>query len=171
MKIYTRTGDKGSTQVYAAETLRVEKNDAILQSYGDLDELNCHLGLLAVSCADDVRQSLYQIQRNLFQVGFAVSASSTLTEQDTTALESAIDSMSASLPSLTSFTLPGGCHAGAQAHVCRSVCRRAERSLVTLGQHHSVPASVLAYLNRLSDYLFTLARKLNYEAGSPEQSV
>ena len=172
MKVYTRTGDKGSTQIYADKLIRVEKDDAIVQSYGDIDELNSHLGLLAAMISNDAdKQAIYSIQRNLFQAGFAISASSTLTEKDVKKLEQAIDNMSASMPAQTHFVLPGGSQAGAQSHVCRAVCRRAERSIVMLSKQHDVPAVVVAYLNRLSDYLFTFARYLNHNAQIEEIKV
>ena len=172
MKIYTRTGDKGSTQIYADKPIRVEKDDAVVQSYGDIDELNSHLGLLAAMLSDNAqKQTIFAIQRNLFQAGFAISASSKLTEKDITNLEQAIDKMTASMPPQTQFVLPGGCKAAAQSHVCRAVCRRAERSIVMLSKHYDVPAVVVAYLNRLSDYLFTFARYLNLTANIDEVAV
>lgn len=94
MKIYTRTGDKGSTQIYADKALRVEKDDTVVQSYGDIDELNSQLGLLAAIAAPEHRESIYTIQRNLFQAGFAISASSTLTQDDVVTLETDIDTLS-----------------------------------------------------------------------------
>ena len=171
MKIYTRSGDKGSTQIYADKPVRVEKDDAVVQSYGDIDELNSHLGLLASMVAVHLKEDLYTIQRNLFQAGFAISASSTLTQDDVVKLESDIDKMTATLGPQTTFVLPGGSKAAAQSHVCRAVCRRAERAVIVLTKHYDVPAVVPAYLNRLSDYLFTFARFLNAEAGFDEVAV
>ena len=112
MKIYTRTGDKGSTQVYADKALRVEKDDTVVQSYGDIDELNSQLGLLAAVAAPEHRESIYTIQRNLFQAGFAISASSTLTQDDVATLETDIDALSKKMPPQTDFVLPGGSKAG-----------------------------------------------------------
>ena len=171
MKIYTRTGDKGSTQIYADKPVRVAKDDAGVQSYGDIDELNSHLGLLAAMVSVDKKAAIFNIQRNLFQAGFAISASSTLTENDIASLEKDIDNMTASLPPNTQFVLPGGCKTAAQSHVCRTVCRRAERAVIVLSKHYDVPNVVIAYLNRLSDYLFTFARYLNVHAAVDEEPV
>jgi cob(I)alamin adenosyltransferase len=171
MKIYTRTGDKGSTQIYADKAIRVDKDDLVVQSYGDIDELNSHIGLLAACVAQQHRTQLHTIQRNLFQAGFAISASSTLTQSDIESLESLIDELTNQMPPNTSFVLPGGSEEAAQAHVCRAVCRRAERAVISLAKHYDVPEVVHAYLNRLSDYLFTFARFLNIEAGVDEVAV
>lgn len=171
MKIYTRTGDNGSTQVYADKPLRVEKDDAVVNSYGDIDELNSQLGLLAALAAPEFRETLHHIQRHLFQAGFAISASTTLSHSDIQKLEDDIDALSAKMPPQTHFVLPGGCHAAAHCHVCRAVCRRAERAVITLSRHYQVPEVVPAYLNRLSDYLFTLARYMNSQAGVEEVQV
>ena len=171
MKIYTRTGDKGSTQIYADKAVRVDKDDLVVQSYGDMDELNSHIGLLVAHVPATHNSLLHDIQRSLFQAGFAISASSTLTPNDVEKLESAIDSLTNQMPPNTSFVLPGGSKAAAQAHVCRAVCRRAERSVISLSKHYDVPEVVHAYLNRLSDFLFTFARFLNIEAGVNEVPV
>jgi cob(I)alamin adenosyltransferase len=114
---------------------------------------------------------LQDIQRNLFQAGFAISASSTLTQTDIENLESLIDNITRQMPPNTSFVLPGGSKAAAQAHVCRAVCRRAERAVISLSKHYDVPEVVHAYLNRLSDFLFTFARFINIEAGVDEVPV
>ena len=171
MKIYTRTGDKGSTQIYADKAVRVDKDDLVVQSYGDMDELNSHIGLLAAHVTDKHKPMLQDIQRNLFQAGFAISASSTLTQTDIENLESLIDNITRQMPPNTSFVLPGGSKASAQAHVCRAVCRRAERAVISLSKHYDVPEVVHAYLNRLSDFLFTFARFMNVEAGADEVPV
>lgn len=171
MKIYTRAGDKGSTQIYAKKMIRVEKDDMVVNSYGDIDELNSNIGLLAAMVEAEHREGLYHIQRNLFQAGFAISASSTLTQEDIDKLEKDIDTLTATMPPQTQFILPGGSTAAAQGHVCRAVCRRAERAVIALSKQHDVPSVVPAYLNRLSDYLFTFARYLNVEAGITETTV
>ena len=171
MKIYTRTGDKGSTQIYADKAVRVDKDDLVVQSYGDMDELNSHIGLLAAHVTDKHKPMLQDIQRNLFQAGFAISASSTLTQTDIENLESLIDNITRQMQPNTSFVLPGGSKAAAQAHVCRAVCRRAERAVISLSKHYDVPEVVHAYLNRLSDFLFTFARFMNVEAGADEVPV
>ncbi|WP_412722354.1 cob(I)yrinic acid a,c-diamide adenosyltransferase [Alteromonas sp. D210916BOD_24] len=171
MKIYTRTGDKGTTQIYVDKPLRVNKDDMVVTCYGDIDELNSTIGLLVTSVSTEYQSILQDIQRNLFQVGFAISASSTLTKEDVNALEDLIDSFTRKMPPNTAFVLPGGCVAAAQAHVCRAVCRRAERSVISLSKAHEVSDVVQAYLNRLSDFLFTFARYLNVEAGVVEVPV
>ena len=136
-----------------------------------MDELNSHIGLLAAYVTDKNKPMLQDIQRNLFQAGFAISASSTLTQTDIENLESLIDNITRQMPPNTSFVLPGGCKAAAQAHVCRAVCRRAERAVISLSKHYDVPEVVHAYLNRLSDFLFTFARFMNVEAGVDEVPV
>lgn len=170
MKIYTRTGDKGTTQVYLDDMVRVDKSDIILACYGDLDELNCQLGLLAAE-APEQQSSIQRIQRQLFALGFAISASAQVPTQETEWLESRIDAMNEVLSPQTQFILPGGCRSATLAHVSRAVCRRAERSMVALARQHSVPAESLAYVNRLSDFLFTLARLLNHQAGQADINV
>ena len=170
MKIYTKTGDKGQTRIYAQTMEMVSKDDNILQCYGDIDELNCHLGYLAAA-SETPSAFIHQIQQNLFQVGFAISASSKLKQDDILALEKEIDRLSVQLPAQTHFILPGGTTCAAQAHICRAVCRRAERSIVAIARANDVPEENIAYLNRLSDYLFTLARYLNFQAGESDIKV
>lgn len=170
MKIYTRGGDKGTTQVYLDKAVRLDKSDLILHCYGDLDELNSHLGVLACEATDE-QASLARIQRQVFSLGFAISASATVPQQEIDWLETRIDAMNETLAPQTRFILPGGTRAAATAHVCRAVCRRAERSMVALARRHQVPDESLAYVNRLSDYLFTLARYLNHQNGMPDVSI
>ena len=169
MKIYTRSGDKGSTQIYADKVVRMDKSADVLECYGTLDELNAHIGLLLSLIGKSGESGfLLDVQQKLFQIGFAISASTTLTEQDVENVEGHIDALQADLPPQTSFILPGGCQPAAQAHVCRTVTRRAERKMVALISEHEVPDSCLCYLNRLSDYFFVLARHLNHAAGIDE---
>ncbi|MFT5312441.1 MAG: cob(I)alamin adenosyltransferase [Paraglaciecola sp.] len=172
MKIYTKTGDKGQTQVYADKVLRLPKDAEVVECYGTLDELNAHLGLLGsyLSSASD-KIHVEHIQQTLFQIGFAISATTTLTETDVELLESHIDAMQATLPAQTTFILPSGCTAASQAHVCRTVTRRAERRMVALLGEYPVPDICLRYLNRLSDYLFVFARRQNFQAGIEESKV
>ncbi|KXI30773.1 cob(I)yrinic acid a,c-diamide adenosyltransferase [Paraglaciecola hydrolytica] len=169
MKIYTKGGDQGQTQIYADKVLRLSKSDAVLDCYGTLDELNAHLGLLHsyinLQTNSSAARPLQTIQQALFQIGFAISANSKLSQTDVEQLEIEIDNMQAILAPQTTFILPGGCIAAAQAHVCRTVTRRAERHLVALMQEHTVPGVCLQYINRLSDYLFVLARSLNHQTG------
>lgn len=165
-KIYTRTGDDGSTGL-AANT-RVQKDDARIEAMGDVDELNSVLGmLLTEALPDDARTLLILIQHRLFDLGgeLAMPEYQTLSASHTAALETAIDQWNADLPSLKDFILPGGSRSGAQCHLARTICRRAERRLVHLHRHTPQRPEVLRYLNRLSDLLFVLARVLNRESG------
>ena len=167
MKIYTKTGDQGKTHIYADKPTRLSKNSKVLDCYGTLDELNAHIGLLVSYPLPEKAdtQSLTEIQQALFQIGFALSATSKLSDKDVNRLETQIDSMQGVLEPQTSFILPGGCTAAAQAHVCRTVARRAERNMVALAETHPVPAVCMRFLNRLSDYFFVLARAYNQAAG------
>lgn len=171
MKIYTKSGDKGETQIYVDQVVRVSKSDAILECYGTLDELNAHVGLLTSQLRDNFTQELQQIQQTLFHIGFAISANDKLTEADIQNLEQQIDQMQSQLPAQTSFILPGGTQAAAQAHICRTVARRAERTLVAVSQEHQVSELCLQYINRLSDYFFVLARYLNHAQGVEDIKV
>lgn len=172
MKIYTKTGDKGQTQIFADKIQRLPKNADVLDCYGTLDELNAHLGLLASELDDpSQKESLYCIQQRLFQIGFAISASTTLCLADVQRLEHDIDTMQSAMPAQTSFILPGGCKAAAQAHVARTVTRRAERCLVALVDNYPVPELCLQYVNRLSDYLFVFARWQNVQENTSETTV
>jgi len=175
MKIYTKTGDKGTTQVYTSEVLRLDKNDAILDCYGSIDELNSHIGLLSalLGSADASNSSnhatslspsfMFDIQKTLFSIGFAISDKPQIDENATQVLEDAIDKLQLELPPQTRFILPGGCQLAAQAHICRTVARRAERAVVAVSQQRNVPTICIQYLNRLSDYFFVAARALNFK--------
>lgn len=167
VKIYTRGGDKGSTQVYMKEMVRVSKSDEKLELYGTLDELNSHVGLLAslIESNHPLQEQLQLIQRQLFQLGFVISADATFTQDDISKLEADIDEMVKSLAPMTSFILPGGCQGASQAHVCRTVCRRAERILAAVAEGNEVPQTSQGFINRLSDYFFVVARFLNFESG------
>jgi len=168
MPIYTRRGDKGTTGLYTpkgAET-RVPKDDARVEAYGSVDELNAHLAHLACMVESPaLREEIRHIQMVLFHVGYDLSTlgdpvPTKVTQEDVRFLEERIDAMTRSQPALRAFILPGGGPAAAYAHVCRTVCRRAERRAVSLGARVSVNPQAASYLNRLSDYLFTLARDL-----------
>lgn len=177
MKIYTKTGDQGETQLYVNKPQKVAKDDAIIECYGSLDELNAQVGLLIARLQEDKLASqsdlamLTGIQNALFSVGFAVSASSSLSADAVIDLESHIDVMQAGLPEQTHFILPGGCIAAAQAHVCRTVCRRAERRMISMARHTEVAAVAQQYVNRLSDWLYVFARYLNAKAEVPDVPV
>jgi len=177
MKIYTRTGDQGKTSLVGGQ--RVSKACARLESYGTIDELCSQIGLLVTYCKNEHdRQFLTDIQYQLFVVGgylatdvsqHEVRPGNQVTEDVITDLEKEIDAINATLPPFRCFILPGGCRAAALCHVCRTVCRRAERRILALCEEGAeVDANVIAYVNRLSDYLFTLARKLNVDENHPE---
>lgn len=171
--LYTRTGDAGQTSLVGGQ--RVEKCCDRLEAYGTVDELNSHIGLLLCDVEDAAeRAALTQIQNRLFVVGSHLAtdlsttelhAASVVTEQMVSDVERRIDALEQAVPPLHAFVLPAGCRGAAQAHVCRTVCRRAERRILALSKEAKVDALVLAYVNRLSDYFFALARALNTAAG------
>jgi len=176
MKLYTRTGDNGSTSLFSGG--RVPKYHLRVESYGTVDELNSVLGLARAhqpSAATDAY--LGKIQHQLFNLGADLATpldakTTYIVRMDAapiTWLEESIDRMTAELPELTYFILPGGSPAGATLHVARTVCRRAERLVTELQEHEKMGEFVLPYLNRLSDYLFTLARWENQQAGISEE--
>ena len=172
-KIYTRGGDTGETSL--GDGSRVSKLDCRIGAFGTVDELNSALGVvLAGEVADAVRAPLERIQNELFDVGADLSvpwgASDRLRVEQRMidALEELCDRFNESLPELRSFVLPGGTEAAARLHVARTVCRRAEREVLLGAQEVELNPLVLAYLNRLSDLLFILARSANAEAGSEE---
>ncbi len=161
-KITTRTGDDGTTGL--AENTRVSKNHPRVEAMGDIDELNTHLGLLLTeSLPEEVSTLLTQVQHHLFDLGgeLAMPSFTGITEEKLRLLDESIQKHNTNLPALKEFVLPGGSRAAAQAHVCRAICRRAERRVVNLSHGESVSPMALQYLNRLSDLLFVLARVLN----------
>ncbi len=176
MKIYTRTGDQGQTSLLGGT--RVPKDHLRIEAYGTIDELNSHLGLLRDQCTDRHKALLQDVQTTLFSIGSRLASGSeaeadrfhvpAVTDDQVGALEAAMDAMDKELPEMRNFILPGGHPAVSQAHICRTVCRRAERRCVSLGVHEEVPAVLVRYLNRLSDLLFVLARSLGRELGVPE---
>jgi len=168
-KIYTRTGDDGSTGL--GDGSRVPKDHARVEAYGTVDELNSVLGLLlAETPPEPMRATLTTIQHQLFDLGgeLCIPARKVLGEAEVTALEQALDALNDALAPLKEFILPGGTRAAALAHLARTVCRRAERRVLTLSRSDSVSPISLQYLNRLSDYLFVLARALNGAANTPD---
>jgi cob(I)alamin adenosyltransferase len=177
MKIYTRTGDQGQTGLYGGT--RVSKSDARVAAYGDVDELNACLGMVRAQSelAGDLAELLEQLQKDLFAIGARLADPAekiaervtkvAVTGADVARLESWIDRLEAELPPLRRFILPGGSRAGALLHFSRTVCRRAERTIVSLGMEH-VDEHLLIYVNRLSDLLFVLARAVNHRGGQPE---
>lgn len=173
-KIYTRTGDQGQTSL--ADGTRVSKTHPRLEAYGTVDELSSHLGLLAslISEESDCR-FLRHIQQTLFTLSALLATEDSspyrpapLPADAVAEMEQAIDELQTQVPPLRAFILPGGSVAAAQAHVCRTVCRRAERRILALREQAHVDEAVIRYINRLGDYLFVLARSLNIRNGIPE---
>jgi cob(I)alamin adenosyltransferase len=172
VKIYTRTGDDGSTSLLGPG--RVPKSHARVEAYGCVDELNAALGVARTCDVDGwLTSDLATLQARLFHVGAELAASTPeavgrlerIGDGDVTALEGWIDRLEQDLPPLRSFVLPGGTALGAQLHLARTVCRRAERRVVALAQQDAVEPSVVRYLNRLADLLFVMARWANHRAG------
>jgi len=179
MKIYTRTGDLGETGLMGGA--RVPKDHVRVTAYGEVDETNAVLGVvLAHSRVAKVNDLLRGIQRDLFALGAELAdvrpagkgrkAKAAVTKALVTRLEKAIDAHERGLPPLRAFILPGGSRAGALLHLARTVCRRAERSVVGLARTAKVDPLAIVYLNRLSDLLFVLARYENARAGEPEET-
>ena len=165
-KITTRTGDRGDTGL--GDGSRVSKDSPRVRALGELDELNSSIGvLLAQELPPEVAALLADVQHDLFDLGGEVSipGHALLGEAQVARLEAATESWNAELPALKEFILPGGSRAAAAAHLARTVCRRAERSLVALGQSEQVGDAARRYLNRLSDLLFVAGRRLNRHAG------
>jgi cob(I)alamin adenosyltransferase len=176
MKIYTKTGDRGDTRLF--DGTRVRKNDDRVEAYGDVDELNSVIGASASFLQDSVlMEMLAEIQKDLFSVGAQLAdpkskerASSRfqVSRSRIEALEKAIDTFETELPQLRQFILAGGGHGGAMLHLARTVCRRAERRVVSLSERVEVHPDVIEYLNRLSDFLFVIARVVNHREGKQE---
>lgn len=175
MKIYTKTGDKGTTSLVGGT--RISKADLRLDTYGTVDELNAYMGLVRDQPINETRRDfLKYIQDRLFTIGSILASEPDnkkhfipdLLEEDITALEQAMDDMTATLPEMRFFILPGGHPSISIAHVARTVCRRAERLVITLNQTEFVEEEVIRYLNRLSDYLFILSRKMAQELNVEE---
>ena len=181
MKIYTRTGDGGETGLFGGK--RVPKDHLRVQAYGQVDELNAVIGLaLALEPRAYARDVLEQAQRDLFTIGAELAAPDAkklakalsgppVGPPAVAALERVIDRYETQAPPLKQFILPGGVPKAAALHLARTVCRRAERAVVTFHRKHKTGgvSSVIPYLNRLSDLLFVLARVANHAAGAPEQ--
>jgi cob(I)alamin adenosyltransferase len=180
MRIYTRTGDAGETALFGGG--RVSKHHLRVMAYGDVDELNSALGAALVTPPAEPEQGLLdQIQRDLFAIGGQLAspdpsrvqqalAKARVDERRIAEMEALMDRADATLPPLTAFILPGGCPRAAAFHVARTVCRRAERSVVALHEREPVTPIILTYLNRLSDLLFTLARLANHRAGVADRA-
>lgn len=178
-RIYTKGGDKGLTSLVGGQ--RVPKDSVRIDAYGTVDELNAFIGMACLSADGDVRLAplrriLGRLQHELFNLGSILATMPAdvhpkqprVTEVEVKQLEQEIDEMNASLPSLQSFVLPGGTRLNVELHVCRTICRRAERLVVALSHTEEVPLESIEYLNRLSDALFVWSRWTNYIVGADE---
>jgi len=176
MKIYTKTGDRGDTRLFDGSTVR--KHSDRVETYGEVDELNSSIGAAVSFLSDEgLIALLVGIQKDLFAVGAQLADPKVkdreggkfhLSPERTRILEEAIDRFETELPPLRHFILAGGGHAGALLHVARTVCRRAERRVVRLSEMVDVSPGIIEYLNRLSDFLFVLARVVNHREGKQE---
>ena len=180
MRIYTKAGDGGTTKLGTGST--VSKADIRVEAYGSIDELSSFIGLAVshLDQADNLRTDLVWIQRKLFQIGTILAfpgenepiGSVSIATQDIGRLEEAIDRLDEDLPALTSFILPGGIKCAAFLHCARSICRRAERLCSGLDwNEYPLGSHILPFLNRLSDYLFTAARWVNFRAGEGDEKA
>lgn len=168
-KIATRTGDKGTTGL--GDGSRVDKDNVRIQAIGEVDELNSNLGvLLAEPLPEEMREELVSIQHDLFDLGgeLCIPGYQMIKEEHVERLDTLLAKYNATLPALTEFILPAGSRAASIAHVCRTVCRRAERAIVTLGKSETIHDFPRQYVNRLSDLMFVLARVLNRFAGGSD---
>ncbi|MEN8117507.1 MAG: cob(I)yrinic acid a,c-diamide adenosyltransferase [Bacteroidota bacterium] len=175
-KIYTKTGDDGTTGLVGGN--RVKKYDLRLETYGTVDELNAAVGIIrSYKLPDEIQQLLIQVQNKLFNIGSrlasdekgdALTANLEIQQEDIEILEKAIDNFEKAIPELKNFVLPGGEPSVAQCHMARTICRRAERRLVEFSEQSPVQPEILKYVNRLSDFLFVLARKLSNINGIEE---
>jgi len=174
-KIYTKGGDKGKTSLLGGT--RVPKYDERIEAYGTLDELNSFIGIVRdLNIDTHFKNILLKVQHHIFSAESNLAADKPestshlpqIKEEDILMLESEIDEMNKVLPDLRSFILPGGHVAVSYCHVCRTICRRAERLTIKLSEHYPVDERILKYLNRLSDYFFVLARRIGHDLGAPE---
>ena len=172
MKIYTKTGDSGETSLLGGK--RTYKCCIEMDAIGEIDELNAYIGLIIAELDKnkypEIKKNLIQIQNNLFIIGSNLAAVQTdledipkLAEDDINTLEKLIDKLDEGLPVLNQFILPGGNQTASTSYLARTVCRRAERKIIDLSQKHEIDNIIKQYINRLSDYLFVLARWLNYD--------
>ncbi|MDD2382019.1 MAG: cob(I)yrinic acid a,c-diamide adenosyltransferase [Mariniphaga sp.] len=175
-KIYTKTGDDGTTGLLGGS--RVKKYDIRLEAYGTIDELNAEIGVIrSFDLSSKLAEYLVDVQNKLFNIGSRLASDEKgkaftekllVTRQHVEFLESVIDEMEEDLPELTHFILPGGDLASAHCHVARTVCRRAERRILEFAEQNQVQPEMIKYINRLSDFLFVLARKLSAISGKQE---
>ncbi len=175
MKIYTKKGDSGKTSLLGGT--RVVKSHERIEVYGTIDELNSFLGMVCDLDSDLARVKIIRnIQSRLFTIGSSLAAETArskdfkpdLEEADVMALENAIDQMNETLPAMKNFILPGGSQLVSSSHIARTVCRRVERLVVKLAESEEIEEIIVRYLNRLSDYLFVLARKQGHDLGIEE---
>ena len=173
MKIYTKTGDKGKTSLFGGT--RVSKDHIRIEAYGTVDELNACMGLLRDHVNQEDIPLITEIQNNLFNIGSVLAteketgyAIPQLSEEKIVRLEEWMDKAEEGLPKLTNFILPGGHPSVAHAHLARTVCRRSERRVISLSESADIPDVLVKYLNRLSDFLFILARKLTFSNQAKE---
>ncbi len=176
MKIYTKTGDKGTTSLFGGK--RIPKDDLHLEAYGTVDELNSLVGLAITKVASDKsKELLIKVQNDLFVVGSDLATPQKNSKYPVPRvqnemieyLEEQIDEFDSKMPALKSFILPGGTEAASILNVARAVCRRAERKTVALGKNENLNEKIVVYLNRLSDFLFVLARFENFTTNTPER--
>lgn len=177
-KVYTKTGDDGTTGLVGGN--RVKKYDVRLEGYGTIDELNACIGVIrSYSIPEDIQQLLLEIQNKLFNIGSRLASDEKgeaftnnlkVKESDIIVLEKAIDNFEKDLPELQNFILPGGELSVAQCHMARTICRRAERRIVEFSEQVPVQTEIIKYVNRLSDFLFVLARKLGQINGVVESA-
>ncbi len=174
-KVYTKTGDKGTTGLIGGT--RVSKSDIRLEAYGTIDELNSYIGLLRSYVTDELDNVIIGIQNNLFNIGSYLATDDSvsdfrsnikLEEVRIEELEKEIDKMEQNLPKLTGFVLPGGHESVSFCHIARTVCRRAERRVVSMSEHFETDSWIVRYLNRLSDFLFVLSRYFSAGFGVEE---
>ncbi len=171
MKIYTKAGDDGSTRLGGGQVLK--KSSQRIEAYGQIDELNSWIGAaLAFMSKSEYVEVLHEIQNDLHKIMAELAQSEKkfegITEQDISVIEALIDDYVDAMPPITAFILPGGTKTAALLHLCRTSCRKTEREVVKLSQEEFVNPIVVKYLNRLSDLLFVLARKVNHDAGETE---
>lgn len=176
MKIYTKSGDKGETSLFGGE--RVKKNHLSIHAYGTVDELNSWIGLIKDTIDDKYNPFLIKIQEQLFTIGSYLATGDNkkmmvhlpkLSDGPVLELENSIDVMQGALPEMKNFILPGGQSISSYCHLARCVCRRAERLIIESSEIQNVNPIIITYLNRLSDYLFVLARKVLFDLNIPEQ--
>lgn len=174
MPIYTKKGDRGKTSTLRknhGKTVRISKSSCNTEAFGNIDELNSYTGVIISQLQDNpLKEKLYRLQKNLLTIGSIIAGSDLkLSFIETRKLEKEIDLMDKKLPKLTNFIYPGGNIISAKLHYLRTLARRAERSVVGLSETEKVAPLILKYLNRLSDYLFTLARNENFKLGVKEK--